>query len=90
MFLQIGLPHEHAIVLCTLYRENAAELKTKAKQLSLRCSVPKGMNCAKDGDNFVMNLEAWQAKTNSAEKYQFAFSKDQLELMIEGKYVKFG
>lgn len=89
ILLQIGLPHEHTIVLCRIFTENTNKLKSKAKQLSLRCSIPKSINCIKENDIFIMDTETWQAQSNSVEKNQFTLSKEQIELMISGTFYLF-
>lgn len=81
---QIGFPHEHAIILCTIYTQNAAELKLKSKQLSLRCSILKALSCTNETEDFVLNLEAWQAESNSNEKYAITLTKEQAKLMVHG------
>lgn len=83
--LQIGFPHEHAIILCTIYTQNAAELKLKSKQISLRCSIPRTLSCTNENEDLVLNLEAWQAETNSREKYAIILTKDQAKLMVHGE-----
>ncbi|XP_065210387.1 COMM domain-containing protein 4 isoform X2 [Planococcus citri] len=80
---QIGFPLEQAITLCKIYTENLSKLKSKAKQLSLRCSVPKSVEMIEDGGNNILKLEAWHAESNSKESHSFTVTKEQLDLLIE-------
>lgn len=86
--LQIGIPHERAIILCKTYTENFLNLKSKAKQLSLRCSIPKSVEVVKNDSDVILKLEAWQAESNSKEKHSISVTKEQLELLIDGNSAK--
>lgn len=44
------------------------------------------MSCANNDGELTFNLEAWQAESNSREKYAFTMTKDQAILMVQGTY----